>query len=83
MTSARRRHLSGVLQGGGPAEVSFTLSETQFDRLPECLCGGPMCRGKVTRDDWKRQDLRRRYLLSFSNHVLELMAQEDQWLKPE
>ena len=61
----------------------YAMSETVFDRLPECLCGAPECRGKVTKDDWKIQDLRRRYLLSFSDHVLAMMAKEDRWLLPQ
>ncbi|MFF0769649.1 SET domain-containing protein [Nonomuraea wenchangensis] len=27
----------------------------------ECRCGAPLCRGRVTGEDWKRADLRERY----------------------
>jgi hypothetical protein len=28
----------------------------------ECRCGSALCRGRVTSDDWRRPDLRRRYV---------------------
>jgi SET domain-containing protein len=36
----------------GTGDPAFTMT---------CRCGSPLCRGVVTRDDWRRVDLRERY----------------------
>lgn len=55
----------------------YAQSEVHFSRLPHgCLCGTALCRGKVTKDDYRLPELRRRYLLSWSHHVLARIAAE-------
>lgn len=54
----------------------YAMSEVAFSRLPQCACGSALCRGKVTKDDYKLPELRRRYLLSWSSHVLDRIAAE-------
>ena len=36
------------------------------DYALECRCGAPACRGTVTGQDWKREDLQRKYRGHFS-----------------
>jgi SET domain-containing protein len=36
----------------------------------KCLCGSDMCRGTVTSEDWKREDLQKRYGNYFSSYIL-------------
>ena len=36
-----------------------TSTGTEFEMA--CECGSPLCRGKVTGEDWRRQELRERY----------------------
>lgn len=75
---ARRRVMPGE-----ELTYDYATTEIAFDRLEKCACGSDLCRGKVTKDDWKRQDLRRRYTVSFAPHVMEMMENEERWLQPE
>ncbi|WP_272952579.1 SET domain-containing protein-lysine N-methyltransferase [Kribbella amoyensis] len=36
-----------------------TSTGTQY--ALDCRCGSPLCRGKVTGDDWQREELQQRY----------------------
>jgi len=36
-------------------------SHYPFDTIDQCMCGSQFCRGKVTPDDWKREDVQKRY----------------------
>ena len=36
----------------------------------DCHCGSPLCRGKITGDDWKLPDLQQRYGDYFSTYLL-------------
>jgi hypothetical protein len=35
----------------------------------DCACGSPLCRGRVTGDDWQRHDLQARYAGYFSPYL--------------
>ncbi len=39
------------------------------DELEACDCGTPMCRGQVTRDDWKLPEVQRRFRGHFPPHI--------------
>lgn len=61
---------------GEELTYDYAMSEVAFSRLPVCACGTAVCRGKVTKDDYRLPELRKRYLLSFSSHVLARIAAE-------
>lgn len=44
--------------------------ERSDDYFLECRCGSPLCRQKVTGDDWKLPELQARYGRYFSTHIL-------------
>jgi hypothetical protein len=44
-------------------------------RLEPCLCGSPLCRGKVTGDDWKLPELQERYQGQFTPYIERLIQQ--------
>jgi hypothetical protein len=47
----------------------YAMSDSNdYDEF-ECGCGTPLCRGKVTADDWKRKDLQVRYQGYFSPYL--------------
>lgn len=46
----------------------------------DCNCGSSNCRKKITEDDWKRSDLRRKYKGYFSQYLQEKIDLEDKIL---
>lgn len=48
--------------------TSESLNETKS--IPQCGCGTKLCRGKLTKDDWKILELQERYKGHFLPHVL-------------
>ena len=91
---------------GEELSYDYAMSEVAFSRLPSCLCGSQLCRGKVTKDDYRipevkrnkkkkkaskqawntfnflSRQLRRRYMFSFSSHVLARIAAEPSFFGP-
>jgi hypothetical protein len=43
-----------------------------------CGCGTPVCRGRVTAEDWKRKDLQMRYEGYFSAYLQRRIAASKQ-----
>ena len=41
------------------------------DYALECRCGAPDCRGRITGQDWRREDLREKYRGFFSSYLAE------------
>lgn len=39
----------------------------------DCRCGALCCRGRISADDWQRQDVRQAYGLNFKSHIRELI----------
>ena len=64
------------VKAGEELTYDYAMSEVAFSRLPVCACGTALCRGKVTKDDYRLPQLRHRYLMSFSSHVLARIAAE-------
>jgi len=52
-------------------EICFDYAMSDSNPYDEfdCGCGTPTCRGRVTADDWKRQDLQQRYKGYFSPYI--------------
>jgi hypothetical protein len=52
-------------------ELTFDYAMTDMAPYDEfdCSCGTPECRGRVTAEDWQREDLRHRYAGWFAPHV--------------
>ena len=47
----------------------YSMSDSNpYDEF-ECGCGSPLCRGRVTAEDWKRKDLQQRYKGYFSAYL--------------
>lgn len=47
----------------------YAMSDSNpYDEF-ECGCGSPLCRGRVTAQDWKRKDLQQRYKGYFSAYL--------------
>jgi hypothetical protein len=44
--------------------------------IDPCACGSPLCRRRVTGDDWRRKDLQQRYAGHFSPFINERIARE-------
>jgi len=68
---------------GEELTYDYGTTESFFDRLPACACGTALCRGKVTKDDWRSPVLRRRYGLCFASYLQEKIMAEEQPLSPE
>lgn len=52
-------------------EVCFDYAMSDSNPYDEfiCNCGSPICRGRVTADDWRRKDLQARYKGYFSPYL--------------
>jgi hypothetical protein len=52
-------------------EITFDYAMTDGDPYDEfaCACQGPLCRGRVTGDDWRLPELWRRYAGYFSPYL--------------
>jgi hypothetical protein len=65
------------IKAGDQICFDYGMCETD-ERLWEpmdCMCGTPYCRGKITANDWKIQDLHVRYKGYWSPHVQRLLDQ--------
>jgi hypothetical protein len=56
---------------GEELTVDYALFEGDEGEMKgwECRCGSPLCRGRVTGRDWRRLDLRARYMHHFSPFI--------------
>lgn len=62
---------------GEEVSYDYAMSDgSPYDEF-ECRCGSPLCRGKVTGEDWKRPELRARYGSHFSSYLLARFAREN------
>jgi uncharacterized protein len=56
-----------------PAGAELTIDYAMIDGDPaermECSCGAPECRKLITGDDWRLQELQRRYAGYFSRYI--------------
>lgn len=52
-------------------EICFDYAMSDSNPYDEfqCGCGTPICRGRITADDWKRNDLQQRYRGYFSSYL--------------
>ena len=57
-------------------EICFDYAmcdSTPYDEF-ECVCGVPLCRGRVTQNDWTRPELQNRYQGYFSPYLARRIA---------
>jgi hypothetical protein len=64
------------IKEGDEITYDYATSECFHDRIPSCLCGAARCRGAQRATDWKLPELRLRYGLHWSSHILEAIFQE-------
>lgn len=50
---------------------------TDRDFRMTCSCGANVCRGVITGEDWRREDLQRRYGRYFSYYILQKISRAD------
>ena len=62
MTAVARRRIDA----GEEVTVDDALMTADLAWSMVCWCGSPVCRGVVTNDDWRRQDVQERYAGHFS-----------------
>jgi len=55
------------------ADYALWLCEVDW-RLDVCQCGSPLCRGKVTADDWRLPELQARYAGHFTPYLNRLIS---------
>jgi len=53
------------------------FSTTDFYNIVNCRCGSTSCRGALTREDWKKPELRERYKGHFSEYIMYLIEKEE------
>jgi SET domain-containing protein len=51
------------------ADYAMWCGDPEWTAVERCACGSALCRGAVTGDDWRRRDLRERYLGRFSPYL--------------
>lgn len=56
------------------ADYCIAYSNTFFEF--DCHCGSPLCRGKVTSEDWKDKKLQQKYAGYFCQYLQDMIAQE-------
>ena len=62
------------IQAGEEITTDYASGEAASGYLLEpCRCGSPLCRGRVTGNDWQRPDLQQRYRGQFSPHIERLI----------
>ncbi len=62
------------IQAGEEANFDYAMCDgTAYDEF-DCSCGSANCRGKVTGDDWKREDLWEKYGGYFSPYLAHRIA---------
>jgi len=52
----------------------YAMSDTNSFIAFECRCETPLCRGRMSGDDWRLPDLQQRYAGWFAPHVARLIA---------
>ena len=58
------------IEAGEEITTDYAYCESYPDyRLEPCRCGSPLCRGRVTGDDWRIPELQKRYRGFFSLHI--------------
>lgn len=57
------------IQAGEELTIDYALHTVTPSWSMTCTCGTSLCRGVVTGDDWRREDLRERYRGHFSPFV--------------
>jgi len=61
-------------------EISYDYCLTECDPsyilATKCLCGTKLCRGLVSGNDWKLENLQKKYGEHFTPHVLKLIAKQ-------
>jgi hypothetical protein len=61
---------------GEEITYDYAMSDSNdYDEF-ECLCGAPLCRKKITGNDWKDPTLRSRYAGYMSSYIDSLIRQE-------
>lgn len=58
-----------AIEPGEEVCFDYAMTESTSGLDFECRCGEPVCRGRVTGDDWRRPDLWRRYGAHFSPYL--------------
>lgn len=61
------------LEPGDELTFDYATSEDHEQNWP-CLCGAPMCRGRITGDDWKSKEFQQKYKGHCMPHVEDLIA---------
>jgi hypothetical protein len=56
-------------------DYALTENHPSF-AFPQCMCGKAICRGRISGDDWRREDLQKKYGQHFLPHVLESIKQQ-------
>lgn len=56
------------IEPGEEISFDYAMSESS-DFEMECHCGSAHCRGKITGEDWKRNDLQKKYQGYFSDYL--------------
>jgi len=57
------------IEAGEEVCFDYAMSDSNpYDEF-ECGCGSPLCRGRVTANDWQRADLQQRYRGYFSPYL--------------
>jgi hypothetical protein len=60
---------------GEELTVDYALWECEPSyRLSPCRCGSPLCRGRVTGDDWRSPDLQARYEGHFAPYISRMIG---------
>lgn len=54
---------------GGELTIDYAMIDGDPSVRMDCSCGTPACRKVITGDDWRRQDLQRRYAGYFSRYL--------------
>ncbi len=58
------------IREGEEITIDYAMCDgSPYDEF-ECRCGAPTCRGRVTGEDWKREELWQRYAGHFSPYLL-------------
>jgi hypothetical protein len=58
------------IQPGEEIHYDYATTEGVLDRIIECACGAPDCRGAVTAQDWKEPEFQRRYEGHIADYLL-------------
>lgn len=68
------------IEPGEEIAYDYAMTDANYnDMLCEnmkCLCGASDCRGVITGEDWKREDLQKKYKGYFSKYILEMVENQ-------